>query len=378
MSKYLRDPWVALGAGTATVTALYALSCVPWVRKRLNEFGLCGEDPLYDYLDSLSRKVALTLHNKSLIGVDDLSVPQIQCIFEMAEFFRIQMKRNRRFKFLADKVMTTLFYEPSTRTRCSFESAMLKLGGKVVSVSDVTSSSVKGETLEDSVRVLSSYCDLVVVRHPENNSLQRVRHHSLVPLINAGDGSGEHPTQALLDVYTLSMYFPLFGSPDKEFTVCLMGDLKYARTTHSLVRLLSRFNVVLKYVAVPSLQMPTQIQREVEQNFAKYNIPDLAYPRQTSFNKLLDALENVDAIYVTRVQRERMTDAEYKTAKDAYKLDKSVMSKLAKHVKILHPLPRVDEISTEIDSDERCVFFQQAKNGLYIRMALLYLILNGS
>lgn len=269
MKQYLHHSWVALGAGLVTVTALYALSYVPWVRTALTELGLYGCNPLLHCFDSVKRKVASTLRNKGLLFVDDLTNSQLSCIFEVADFFRKKVTQGLNVELLFGKVMTTLFCEPSTRTRCSFETAMLKLGGKVVSVSDSTSSFTKGETIDDSVRVLSSYSDVLVLRHPETNVIQRVKHHCLVPLINAGDGSGEHPTQALLDLYTINSYFPLFSS-EKELTVCLVGDLKYARTTHSLVRLLSRFNVVLRYVSTTSLQMPTQIQREVEQNFAKY------------------------------------------------------------------------------------------------------------
>lgn len=318
------------------------------------------------------RKVASTLSRRSFVCIDDLSSSQIHCIMDLASFFKKQVSQKLPCKFLDGKIMTTLFYEASTRTRCSFEAAMLNLGGRVISVSGSTSSAVKGETLEDSVRVLSSYCDVLVLRHPETNVMQKAKAHSLVPLVNAGDGSGEHPTQALLDLYTLCVYFPIF---EKEFTICFVGDLKYSRTIHSLVKLLSRFNVVIKYIAPKSLQMPTEIQREVEQNFAKYNIPDLAYPRQTSFSELSDGLENCDAIYVTRIQKERMSPEEYDLVKSSYIIDKSTMEKLAPHVKILHPLPRVDEISPEVDNDERCIYFEQAQNGVYVRMALLYLLL---
>uniref|UniRef100_A0A3B0MM95 aspartate carbamoyltransferase n=1 Tax=Theileria annulata TaxID=5874 RepID=A0A3B0MM95_THEAN len=375
MKHFLKHSWVALGAGVVTVTALYALSFVPWVRVNLTELGLYCCDPLLHCLDAAKRKVASSLRNKGLLFVDDLSNAQLSCIFEVADFFRKKLNQRLNLELLAGKVMTTLFCEPSTRTRCSFETAMLKLGGKVVSVTDSGSSFTKGESIDDSVRVLSSYSDVLVLRHPETNVIQRVKHQCMVPLINAGDGSGEHPTQALLDLYTINRYFPVFSS-EKEITVCLVGDLKYARTTHSLVRLLSRFNVVLRYVSTPSLQMPTQIQREVEQNFAKYNIPDLAFPRQTSFKKLSDALDNVDVIYVTRIQKERMTPSELPSPKESFKVDKNVMSLLPKHAKVLHPLPRVEEVSLDVDSDERCVFFEQAENGLYVRMALLYLILN--
>ncbi|GFE55880.1 aspartate carbamoyltransferase [Babesia ovis] len=326
------------------------------------------------------RKVARAMECINILSVDDLTTQQIMCLMELADFFREKVSQKANCQLLPNNIMVTLFMEPSTRTRCSFEAAMLRLGGKVISITDSSMSSAsKGETEEDSVKVLSSYADVVVMRHSEKGVMDRVKEHVKVPLINAGDGCGEHPSQALLDLYTISTYFSVLGADAHErvFTICFVGDLKNGRTAHSLAKLLSRFNVVMRYVAPAQLQMPTEIQREVEMNFAKYNIPDLPLSRQTSFSRLEDACEGADVIYVTRLQKERMDKQGVKDLLGSYGIQKSLLSKLMKHVKIMHPLPRVDELPTEIDSDERAIYFEQAQNGLYVRMAMLYLILNG-
>ncbi|GIX63956.1 aspartate carbamoyltransferase [Babesia caballi] len=380
-----------VGAGALGLAVVYAVSRFPSLRRNLVKWGIYAADPLSDSLQPHMRKVARGMECMSIVSVDDLSTKQIECLMTLAKFFGERVSQKQSCDLLHESIMVTLFHEPSTRTRCSFEAAMLKLGGKVISISDAaTSSASKGETVEDSVRVLSSYADVLVMRHPESGVMQRVKGHLNVPLINAGDGCGEHPSQALLDLYTISTHFPMLdrNTDQGAFTICFVGDLKNGRTAHSLAKLLSRFNVVMRYVAPPQLQMPTEIQREVEKNFAKYvsspvemdtsvqNIPDLLFPRQTSFSNLEDGCEGADVIYVTRLQKERMDAKEYDLVKDSYHIQKSLLAKLPRHVKIMHPLPRVDEIPTEIDGDERAIYFQQAQNGLYVRMAMLYLILN--
>ncbi|ORM42279.1 Aspartate carbamoyltransferase [Babesia sp. Xinjiang] len=367
-----------LGAGALGVAIVYAASRSPRIRRFLVKCGIYNSHPLADTLEPHMRRVARAMEHINILSVDDLSNQQITCLMELAKFFKEKISQKQNCQLLTNNIMVTLFHEPSTRTRCSFEAAMMRLGGKVISISDPsTSSASKGETEEDSVKVLSSYADVVVMRHSQKGVMQRVKEHVKVPLINAGDGCGEHPSQALLDLYTISTYFPVLDKETEQspFTICFVGDLKNGRTAHSLAKLLSRFNVIMRYVAPTQLQMPTEIQREVEINFAKYNIPDLPFPRQTSFSKLEDACEGTDVIYVTRLQKERMDEKGVKEVAGSYGIEKTLLSKLMKHVKIMHPLPRIDELPQEIDNDERAIYFEQAENGLYVRMAMLYLIL---
>ncbi|KAK2197430.1 bifunctional Aspartate-ornithine carbamoyltransferase/Aspartate carbamoyltransferase/Aspartate-ornithine carbamoyltransferase superfamily/Aspartate-ornithine carbamoyltransferase [Babesia duncani] len=373
---------ITVGSGAATAAALYGLSHIPSVHRLMVEFGLGHFDPLFDCLSYSLRKVAGTMRGMSVLTVDDINQTQLKCLMELARQYKSACSSERHiFESLKGKVMVTVFYEMSTRTRCSFEAAMMRLGGNAITVTESSSSAGKGETLDDSIKVLSSYANVIVLRHSEKGIMNKVKQSSSVPLINAGDSTGDHPTQALLDLFTLSSYFPILEEPQskiREFIICFVGDLKNGRTAHSLAKLMSRFNVAMRYVAPTPLQMPPEIQREVEQNFAKYNIPDLAYSRQMSFSSLNDAIENCDAIYMTRLQRERMTatSPSAKISPSSIVLDADIMKRLGSHVKILHPLPRVDEIPTELDSDPRCIYFQQAKNGLYLRMALLHLLLH--
>ncbi|GBE61198.1 aspartate carbamoyltransferase [Babesia ovata] len=381
MAQTNRSVMAIVGVGALGATLAYATTKFPFLRRQLVRLGLCEADPLADALEPNMRRVAKGMQCINIISVDDLSNQQLSCLMELAAFFKEKVSQKLSCELLQNKIMVTLFHEASTRTRCSFEAAMLRLGGKVVSVTDpATSSAAKGETIEDSVRVLSSYADVLVMRHPEKGSMERVKGHVRVPLVNAGDGSGEHPSQALLDLYTISTYFPILerNTSQTPFTICFVGDLKNGRAAHSLAKLLSRFNVVMRYVAPPQLQMPTQIQREVENNFAKYEIPDLPFPRQTSFSDIEDGCEGTDVIYVTRLQKERMDSNDAEELKGSYSIQKSLIAKLPPHVKIMHPLPRVDELPREIDGDQRAVYFEQANNGLYVRMAMLYLILNAS
>ncbi|KAK1443113.1 hypothetical protein BgAZ_306310 [Babesia gibsoni] len=369
----------SLGVGALGVALFYAAKKNPSLRRHLVRLGIYSMNPVSDALDHQLKRVARGMDSISVLSVDDLTTQQIMCMMELAAFFKKRLSQKMSCQILQDKTLVTLFHEPSTRTRCSFEGAMLRLGGKVISVSDPgTSSAAKGESIEDSARVLSAYGDVMVLRHSERGVMQRVKKHIDIPLINAGDGAGEHPTQALLDLYTISTYFPILQK-DRDgpsFVICFVGDLKHGRTAHSLAKLLSRFDVVMRYVAPSQLQMPTEIQREVEQNFAKYSISDLPIPRQTSFSQLEDGCEGCDVIYVTRLQKERMDEKEYQAVHNSYKVTKALLATLPRHVRIMHPLPRLDEIPTEVDSDERAIYFEQAQNGLYVRMAMLYLILN--
>ncbi len=261
--------------------------------------------------------------------------------------------------------MATVFYEPSTRTRFSFEAAMMRLGGNVITTEAAGqfSSALKGETLEDSVKVISGYADAIVIRHPEVGSAERAAKASSVPVINAGDGGGEHPTQALLDAFTINEEI---GHID-GIKVAMVGDLLNGRTIHSLLFLLGQYNnLKFQLVAPDQLQLPEDYKNFLDKKGFKYDEIDTL--------EKLDA--DTDVMYVTRVQKERFSDsAEYQRLKHFFVVDRHVTSKLKDKAIIMHPLPRVGEIAVEVDDDPRAAYFRQAKNGLYVREALLAHIL---
>jgi aspartate carbamoyltransferase catalytic subunit len=265
----------------------------------------------------------------------------------------------------AGKILATIFYEPSTRTRLSFESAMLRLGGQVISTENARefSSAIKGETVEDTVMMASGYADAIVIRHFEQGAAARAAAVSPVPILNAGDGPGEHPTQALLDLYTIQHEL---GRID-NLRIALVGDLRYGRTARSLA-LLSRLTtgVELVFVSPPQVPMGDDIRTALDAAGVPYcDEPDLA-----------KVLPDVDVVYQTRVQKERFAnEAEYLAVKGTYILDKAMYDRLNPGAIVMHPLPRVDEITTEVDADPRSAYFRQARNGVYIRMALLNLVL---
>lgn len=263
------------------------------------------------------------------------------------------------------KILATLFYEPSTRTRLSFESAMKRLGGDVISTEDAPhfSSMVKGESLTDTIRVVGNFSDVIVLRHYEEGSAKKASLVSPVPIINAGDGAGQHPTQALLDLYTIK---DEIGRTD-NLKVGLLGDLLYSRTIHSLVWLLSQQeNIKLYFISPEEIKMPSSIIEYLKEK-GVYFKEDCSLP---------DIAPLLDILYVTRIQKERFRDeASYERVKDSYCLNKEIISKMKEGSKILHPLPRLSEIAEEIDTNPRAGYFRQAKNGLYLRMALLKMIL---
>ena len=266
------------------------------------------------------------------------------------------------FDLLKGKILANLFYEPSTRTSSSFTSAMERLGGSVIPINEVRYSSVaKGESLPDTVRTLECYADVIVLRHPETGSAAVAAQAAKKPIINAGDGIGEHPTQALLDAFTIQEEM---GSID-GLTVTMLGDLKYGRTVHSLARLLSLYNVRLNYISPEILKMPAEIIEELPRTMA-----------QNEFSKLEDALPDTDVLYVTRVQKERFaSEEEYESVKGSYVISPEMMKIAKQNMIVMHPLPRVGEISMEFDSDPRAAYFRQMEYGLYVRMALLAMVL---
>ncbi len=283
-------------------------------------------------------------------------------IFDLANDME---KLSQKEKTLTNKILITLFYEPSTRTRLSFEAAMIKLGGSVISTENAASfsSAAKGETLEDTIRVLNGYGDVIVIRHFETGAAMRAAKVSDIPIINAGDGVGQHPTQSLLDLYTIKKEL---GKID-GISVALVGDLANGRTARSLAYLLSKYKDVKLYFVSPSnVKMGEDIKEYLRKNNVFFEENE----------DLREVAKKVDVIYQTRIQRERfLNPEEYEKAKGVYVIDKELMKYLPSHSIVLHPLPRVDEIKYEVDSDRRAAYFRQAHNGLYIRMALLSLVL---
>jgi aspartate carbamoyltransferase len=302
-------------------------------------------------------------YGKDILSVSQFSRDDLEYIFGVAETMRTMVAHVGTFDLLKGKILTNLFYEPSTRTSSSFAAAMERLGGSVIQINDVKFSSVsKGESLPDTIRTLESYSDVIVLRHPETGSAAIAANYARKPIINAGDGIGEHPTQALLDLFTIREEL---GSVD-GLTVTMLGDLKYGRTVHSLSKLLSLYDIRLNYVAPDILRMPADL---VESLRAKGM-------RQAEFDSLEPVMAETDVLYVTRVQKERFEDlAEYESVKGAYVITPDTMKQLRPRMALMHPLPRVGEISPEVDNDPRAAYFRQMEYGLYVRMALLAMVL---
>ncbi len=301
---------------------------------------------------------------RHVISTDDFSRDKVEQLIELAEMLRAETRQNLRAR-LRGALVATLFYEPSTRTRLSFEAAVTRLGGNIVGAENAkdSSSAKKGESLPDVFRVVGSYADAIVIRHNETHGIAKAVEYSPVPIINAGDGSGEHPTQSLLDVYTL---WREFGRID-GLGLTIVGDLKYGRTVHSLLRMLTLFNEVTVTVVHPdSLTLPSELFEEVSQK--------LDIQRENDLNK---ALSRADVVYQTRVQKERLTNESEAIEADKYAISGEHLRVLQKGSRIMHPLPRVNEIAHEVDDDERAAYFRQVENGLYIRMALMDDILGG-
>jgi aspartate carbamoyltransferase catalytic subunit len=302
-------------------------------------------------------------------GIDILRVSQfdreaLTYIIALAERMREIVETRGGVELLKYKVMAALFYEPSTRTSASFIAAMERLGGSVIPITQgVQFSSVsKGESLADTVRTLAQYADAIVLRHPEIGSAQQAAHYSPVPVINAGDGAGEHPTQALLDLFTIVEELDTLDG----LTVAMVGDLRFGRTVHSLTQLLLNYNVKFRFVSPEILRMPLAITNQVRDHGAEM--------KETY--DVHEVIQEADVLYVTRVQKERFSDlAQYEEVKDYYIVDTALMEQAKKKMIVMHPLPRVGEIREAVDEDPRAAYFRQVRNGLYIRMALLAAVL---
>lgn len=295
------------------------------------------------------------MKNRSLVSIDDLSTEEILKILDNA----VEFEKNPVSKLLEGRVIATLFFEPSTRTRLSFESAINKLGGKIVGFTDASATSVsKGETLYDTIRMVSSYSDLIVMRHPIEGSARFASEISSVPVINAGDGANQHPTQTLLDLYSIRK---TQGTLD-NLNVFMVGDLKYGRTVHSLMMAMSRWNTTFNFISPEELKMPEEFKLYLD------NL-GLKYYEHLDFT---DIISRADIIYMTRVQRERFSDPiEYEKVKNVYVLKNAMLANTKPNMRILHPLPRVNEIHTDVDSNPKAYYFEQALNGVFTRQAIL-------
>lgn len=299
---------------------------------------------------------------KNLIEPDDLTIDELESLFALAE--RIEEDAHYLRDSCRGKLLATLFYEPSTRTRLSFEAAMFRLGGGSLGFADSgMSSAVKGESLADTIRTVSSYADVIALRSPKEGAALLASRYAGIPVINAGDGGHHHPTQTLTDMLTIRR---LRGSFD-DFTIGFCGDLKFGRTVHSLAKTLSRYkNVRMVFISPPELTVPDYITAVLDGKGVPYQIT----------TKLDDVIGSLDALYMTRVQRERfLNEEEYIRLKDSYILTKIKLDKAPPRMMVLHPLPRVNEIDTEVDSDPRAAYFKQVKYGMYVRMALLATLL---
>ncbi len=296
-----------------------------------------------------------------IVSINDFSKQDILAVLKQAALME-KMPRNKKAKILENKIVASLFFEPSTRTRLSFETAIQNLGGKVIGFADAgISSTKKGESLSDTIRTVSGYCDAIVMRHFIEGAARRAAEVSRVPVLNGGDGANQHPTQTLLDLFTIQKAFgKIYG-----LTIGLLGDLKYGRTVHSLAVALAKFdNIKLVFISPEMLKMPDYVKSELKGKI---------FFKETA--SLEHYLPKLDLLYATRIQKERFPDlTEYEKVKDAFVLDKDILKNAKKHLKIMHPLPRVNEISPELDETEHAIYFEQAKNGVPVREALLYLL----
>jgi aspartate carbamoyltransferase catalytic subunit len=301
------------------------------------------------------------MNSRSIVSIADYSRERIQKLLERAA--RFEQQPNQRL--LEGKVVATLFFEPSTRTRLSFETAANRLGARVIGFTDpkVTSSS-KGETLKDTIKMVSNYADLIVMRHKLEGAALYASEVTDVPIINAGDGSNLHPSQTMLDLYSI---WKTQGRLD-DLNIYMVGDLKYGRTVHSLLMSMRKYNPTFHFIAPKELEMPEEYKLYCQKE-------GIRYVEQTDFTE--DTIADADILYMTRVQRERFTDLmEYERVKDAYILRADMLGKCRENMRILHPLPRVNEITQDVDDSPHAYYFQQAQNGLYAREALICEALN--
>ena len=300
------------------------------------------------------------MEKNSIVSINDISKEEILELLKTAAYF----EEHPNHKILDGKVIATLFFEPSTRTRLSFETAVNRLGGRIIGFSDPSvSSTSKGETLKDTIIMVSNYVDLIIMRHYLEGAARYASEVTDTPVINAGDGAHQHPSQTMLDLYSI---YKTQGSLD-NLTVTMVGDLKYGRTVHSLLMALSHFKVKFQFVACEELRMPEEFRTFCDKN-------GIEYTEHTDFSA--DVINSSDILYMTRVQRERFTDLmEYERVKDLYNLHNAMLADSKPNLRILHPLPRVNEISQDVDDNPKEYYFQQAQNGLDARQAMICKVL---
>lgn len=299
------------------------------------------------------------IKNKSLVSINDISKEDMLRILELAADF----ESNPNQPLLQGKIIASLFFEPSTRTRLSFETAMNRLGARVIGFSDPgATSTTKGETLKDTIKMVSNYADLIVMRHYLEGAARYASEQSPVPVVNAGDGANQHPTQTLLDMYSIKKT----QGKLTDLKIALVGDLKYGRTVHSLIQAMSYFNPTFYFVAPDELKMPQEYKTFLDEKGIKYE----------EYHDMADVLPLVDILYMTRVQKERFSDLlEYERVKNTYVLRNDMLGVTKDNLRVLHPLPRVGEIATDVDQSPKAYYFEQAKNGMFTRMAIIAAIL---
>jgi len=299
------------------------------------------------------------MKHKSLVSIHDITKDDYEKVLQLAEKFEENPKRN----ILGEAVVATLFFEPSTRTRLSFESAASRLGAKVIGFSDAATSSVKkGESLKDTILTVSNYSDIIIMRHPKEGSARYASEVSPVPIINAGDGANQHPTQCLLDLYSIRKTQKTLDN----LHIAFVGDLKYGRTVHSLVEALTNYNTTFHLVSPFELKLPSSVKRHIKEKNLEYY----------QYTEMDEVIPKVDILYMTRIQQERFADSlEYERVKNAYILKNKMLENGKKNLRVMHPLPRVNEITEDVDSNPKAYYFTQAKNGVFVRQALLAIIL---
>ena len=299
-------------------------------------------------------------NTKSLVSITDFDVEEYLKILDLAAKF----EKNSYRDLLNGKVISSLFFEPSTRTRLSFESAINRLGGRVIGFSDIeTTSSTKGETLHDTIKIISNYCDLIVMRHPLEGAAKYASEVSNVPIINAGDGANQHPTQTLLDMYSITKTQGTLNN----LSIALIGDLKYGRTVHSIIMAMKYFNPTFHFVAPPELALPNEYKNILKEN-------NITFYEHTDMQSVLN---DADIVYMTRVQKERFSDLmEYEKTKNMYILRNDILINTKKNMRILHPLPRVNEIQQDVDLNPKAYYFEQARNGVFTRQAIISYLLH--
>ncbi|KXG74293.1 aspartate carbamoyltransferase [Thermotalea metallivorans] len=296
---------------------------------------------------------------RHLIEPEDFTIEELNEVVELGK--KMYEAPEKYAAVCKGKILATLFYEPSTRTRFSFETAMLRLGGNIIGFSDANTSSVsKGESIADTIRCMSAYADIAVMRHPKEGAPKLASLYASIPIINGGDGGHQHPTQTLTDLLTIKMYKRTI----ENHTVAFCGDLKFGRTVHSLIRTLARYNTKKFILISPEeLTLPDSLKRTLTENFG-IELQEVRY--------IEDVIGEIDILYMTRIQRERFfNEADYARLKDSYLLSQSKLQHAKKDMIVMHPLPRVNEIAYDVDDDPRAVYFKQAEFGVYVRMALI-------